>query len=215
MKKTAELFLAGVMAVALFATAEPQTETPNLESWKWPPPGSTWITRVTTTGTFGSANGEFTTEALGEMDWEGRRVVGFSGGGVHGYYDAYDAQRRLLAVVRDGKPVETFDPYEAVYDWPLFVGKSWVGAFRTTYHERNKTVDFKLDFRVEAFEEITTPAGVLRTFRTRRTSRDGRFVVWFSPELGIEVKHDWERFSTHPIGPGTRQMELVSYNMKK
>ena len=64
------------------------------------------------------------------------------------------------------------------------------------YHDRNETVDFKLDFRVEAFEEITTPAGALRTFRVLRSSPTGRFVVWFAPELGIEVKHDWERFST-------------------
>jgi len=81
------------------------------------------------------------------------------------------------------------------------------------YHDRKEPVDFKLDFRVEAFEEII--AGSLKTFRVLRTSPVGGFVVWFAPELGIEVKHDWERFATHPIGPGTRQMELLSHPIKK
>jgi hypothetical protein len=215
MKLTTAVFFSVVIVLAASSPATSQTDASKLESRKFPPTGSTWISRVTTTGSFGSATGEFKLEALGDVDWEGRRVFGFYGGGVHSYYDSFDAQRRLLAVVRDGKPLETFDPYEAVYDWPLSVGKSWVSAFRTKYHHRNETVDFKLDFRVEAFEEITTPAGALRTFRVLRSSPNGRFVVWFAPELGIEVKHDWERFSTHPIGPGTRQMELLSYTIKK
>jgi hypothetical protein len=29
----------------------------------------------------------------------------------------YDGSRRI--VVRDGKPVQTYDPYEALYEWPL------------------------------------------------------------------------------------------------
>ena len=29
-----------------------------------------------------------------------------------------------------------------------------------------------------------------------------------------EVKRDWERYATHPFGPGTNQTEMLSYVIK-
>ena len=139
--------------------------------------------------------------------------MGLTSGG--GFYLYYDANRRIVAQVRDGKPVQTYDPYEALYDWPLFVGKSWVSEFRIRDHSREQTVALKYDFRVEAAEEVTTPAGVFKTFRIRRDGPDDRYIVWFSPEFAIEVKRSWERFSSHRLGPGTNEMELFSHNIKK
>ena len=72
----------------------------------------------------------------------------------------------------------------------------------------------KFAFTVEAFEEVTTPAGTFKTFRIRRTSPDDRYVVWYEPKLGLEVKRDWERYATHPLGIGTHQMEMLSYTIK-
>ena len=213
MKITATLCMIAGMALIPFSLALAQTEAPRIERPVWPPAGSTWIVQTKSTGSLGSGSKTATWQALGEQDWEGRRVIGLTSGG--GFYLYFDDSRRIVAQVRDGKPVQTYDPYEALYDWPLFVGKSWVSEFRIRDYVREQTVALKYDFRVEVFEEVATPAGVFKTFRIRRDGPDDRYIVWFNPELAVEVKRVWERFSSHRLGPGTNEMELVSHNIKK
>jgi hypothetical protein len=209
-----------VTAVCLFLLATlglpglivAQTDVSRVERPVWPPVGSTWTTRMTSTGALGSGSQDVTFRALGELDWEGRRVMGIANSlGIHLYYDA---SRRIVAQVRDGKPVQTYDPYEALYEWPLFVGKSWVSNFQIREYARDQTTSLRYDFRLEVIEEATTPAGVFKTFRIRRDSPDDRYVVWFDPELGIEVKRDWERFASHRLGSGTNKFELLSHDVK-
>ena len=101
------------------------------------------------------------------------------------------------------KPIQTYHPYEALYDWPLFVGKSWPSEFQLKNLDRNQTLDLKYVFTVEAREEVTVPAGTFKTLRILRTSPNDRYVVWYEPKLGLEVKRDWERYGTHPFGIGT------------
>lgn len=132
-----------------------------------------------------------------------------------GFILDYDASRRIVAQVRNAKPVQTYDPYEALYEWPLFVGKSWVSEFRIWDHAREQTVALKYDFRVEAFEEVSNFRGSFKAFRIRRDGPDDRYIVWFTPDLAIEVKRVWERFSSHRLGAGTNDMELVSHSIKK
>ena len=213
MKITATLCMIAGMALIPFSLALAQTEAPRIERPVWPPAGSTWIVQTKSTGSLGSGSKTATWQALGEQDWEGRRVIGLTSGG--GFYLYFDDSRRIVAQVRDGKPVQTYDPYEALYDWPLFVGKSWVSEFQIRDYVREQTVALKYDFRVEEFEEVATPAGVFKTFRIRRDGPDDSYIVWFDPELAVEVKRVWERFSSHRLGPGTNEMELVSHNIKK
>ena len=189
-----------------------QTDVSRVERPVWPPVGSTWTARMTSTGSLGSGSQDLTFWALGELDWDGRRVMGIANSsGLHLYYDA---SRRIVAQVRDGKPVQTYDPYEALYEWPLFVGKSWVSDFRIRDYARDQTTSLRYDFRVETVEEVTTPAGVFKTFQMRRDGPDDRYVVWFDPELGLEVKRDWERFASHRLGSGTNKLELLSHDVK-
>ena len=214
MKVAATICILAAVALIPLSLVVAQTEAPRVERPVWPPPGSTWTVQMKSTGSLGFAgNGPVTFQALGELDWDGRRVIGLArDGGVHLYYDA---SRRIVAQVRDAKPVQTYDPYEALYEWPLFVGKSWVNEVRIRDHIREQTAALKYDFRVEAVEEVTTPAGVFKTFRIRRDGPDDRFIVWFNPELAVEVKRVWERFSSHRLGAGTNEMALISHNVKK
>jgi hypothetical protein len=93
---------------------------------------------------------EATFESLDEDDRHGRRVMGnYMRGGAHAYFDA---ERRIVASVRDGKPIQTYHPYEALYDWPLFAGKSWPGEFQLNIYDRNQTLDLKYAFTVEAYQ---------------------------------------------------------------
>ena len=146
MKITATLCMLAVLALIPSSLMAAQTEAPRVERPVWPAPGSTWVVQNRSTGSLGSGSKTATWQALGEQDWEGRRVIGLTSG--QGFYLYFDDSRRIVAQVRDGKPVQTYDPYEALYDWPLFVGKSWVSEFRIRDYVREQTVALKYDFLV-------------------------------------------------------------------
>jgi hypothetical protein len=152
-------------------------------------------------------------ESLGEAEWEGRRAMRIQLRG--GPQLVFDPDRRILAQVRDDKPLSTYHPYEALYEWPLVVGKTWPSKFQQKRPATGATLDFEFQFTVEALEEATTPAGTFKAFRIRRTSPRDRYVVWYEPALGIEVKRDWERFASHPDGPGSNKLELLSYKISR
>ena len=70
--------------------------------------------------------------------------------------------------------------------------------------------------RVEAYEDVTVPAGTFKAFKVRTTDTMGNDnVVWFSPELGIFVKQNNRRTAQHAQGPGTRDIELVSQSIRR
>jgi hypothetical protein len=206
------VFLLMIVAVACPSVAvQAQADTPKVERPVWPPAGSTWNVKLTLSGSLGSGTRQSTFESLGEIEWNGRRVNSLRG--VTQQY--FDSERRIVgAAARDGTPIQTYHPYEALYDWLLSVGKSWPSALELKVYQGNQTLDLKFVFAVEAFEEITVPAGTFKTFRILRTGPNDRMVVWYEPKLGLEVKRDWERFATHPFGPGTHQMEMLSYALK-
>jgi hypothetical protein len=213
MKATTVFLLMAMVALWPSASAHAQTDAPKAERFVWLPPGSTWTVNLKLSGSLGSGTQEVTAKSLGEVDWDGRRVLAYEsrGGTLRNYFDA---QGRLLGSARDGKPTQTYRPYEGLYEWPLLVGKSWTSELQVTYHERNETIDDKVVFTVEAFEEITIPAGAFKTFRISRISPNFRYLSWYEPTLGLEVKIDFERNATHTLGVGTYQMEMISYTIK-
>lgn len=48
---------------------------------------------------------------LGEAEWEGKSGMALLLGSDHAYYDK---ERRIIATARDGKPIQTYHPYEAL-----------------------------------------------------------------------------------------------------
>ena len=113
MKITATLCMLAGMALIPSSLVVAQTDAPRVERPVWPAPGSTWIVQTKSTGSLGSGSRTVTWQALGEQDWDGRRVIGLTSG--QGFYLYFDDSRRIVAQVRDGKPVQTYNPYEALY----------------------------------------------------------------------------------------------------
>lgn len=151
--------------------------------------------------------------ALGQKRWNGRKVIAYSDGVTATYMDA---KGRLLALVRGSRPVATFQPYFATFDWPLYVGKQWPNRYRYIDHERGQTYDgLQQDAKVEAYEKVKTPAGTFKAFKIVLGNPLLREVVWWSPELGIFVRYKLERFRGHPLKAGTRERVLVSYSLKR
>src|SRR5262245_43093532 len=105
MKIKPALCLIAFLSTAPSLAAHAQVETPKAERPVWPPLGSTMTVKFKLSGSFGSGTREETNEWLGEVEWEGRRVIAY---GVRGGAQSYwDKERRLVASVRDGKPVLT------------------------------------------------------------------------------------------------------------
>lgn len=96
----------------------------------------------------------------------------------------------------DAPMSHAFAPRDARYLWPLWVGKQW----KCQFVDKNAEVamPFEVSYLVEGIDTIEVPAGRFRCLRLRRTSARatedgadyymGTMVIWYSPELGLEVR---------------------------
>jgi hypothetical protein len=176
---------------------------------KWPPVNSRAVMSVRTSGSFGSGWRLQTIYFLGERTWQGRMAFAFSDGSVTTYVDA---QRRTLALVKYDAPVESFEPYLVLADWPLVVGKRWPNRYRYNDHTRGRSFDdVEYGGKVEAHEDVKTPAGTFKTFRIHLGGTSSNYILWYSDDLGIFVKTRNERFANHYLGSGVREAELAVY----
>jgi len=176
-----------------------------------PPVGSTWVSAERTTGSYGSGSKEVTT-TRGERMWHGQQVI------------TYETPQSSLLSRPDGHwigifkgdvPLITWDP-PLTWDWPLEVGKTWTYSYRMTMHAAKRTIPYQVTQKVEAYEDVTVPAGTFKAFKLSASTTLGEEnTVWFSPELGIFVKHTYRRLANNAQGPGTRDVELVSQTIRR
>lgn len=179
---------------------------------KFPPAGSSWVIAIKSSGGLKVPEDRQTIRSLGEQTWKGQKVLGYSDGSVVTYIDPNNL--RLLARLRGDALIDTYDPGFG-FEWPLTAGRSWVNAYRLTSVQSNQGFDVQMAFKVEAYEDVTVPAGTFKVFRV--TSNDGgpfKGETWWSPELGIAVKSTFERTHRHFRGLGWRENVLVSYDLK-
>jgi hypothetical protein len=193
------------------APKEANASPPIAEQPGWPRVGSTWTLAQETTGSFSGASGEIRSRALGPQDWSGRKVMAVESGENVWYFDD---KKRTVAQMRAGKPVATYDPGEAVYEWPLAVGRAWQARYRYLTHATGQATDVQFDVRVEGYEKITTPAGTFDTYRISMTSPTAVLTRWYSPKLGILIKDRFERTAANRLGSGMRESILKSQDIQ-
>jgi hypothetical protein len=125
---------------------------------------------------------------------------------------------------KDGR----FSPEEKLLDFPLFVNKTYIGAWLTTCGTIDSQAE-SMNAKVVGYEVITTPAGVFNTLRIDQTtivtnSTNAAYLgkgytqqvsLWFDPTLGRTVKYIGQR--TYESPDVSRKLlkkatiELVSY----
>ena len=180
---------------------------PKAEHYVAPALGTIWVNSVERSGSFGSGTIQ-TRGKRGERMLHGSPVIQFDG-----------AAGSLLArpngdwlgMYKGDTPMMTWDP-PLHWQWPIEVGKSWTRAQRVTNHGTKQTTSYELTQKVEAYEDVTVPAGTFKTFRISTVSTLGdESMVWFSPNLGIFVKQVNKRTEKHAQGVGTQTSELVGY----
>ncbi|MGH7308334.1 MAG: hypothetical protein ACREK6_06535 [Candidatus Rokuibacteriota bacterium] len=166
---------------------------------------------VRTSGSFLSGSGWHlqTIYFLGERAWQGRKAFAFSDGVGTTYFDA---RRRTLGRVKADVLVESFAPYFVLAEWPLVIGKQWPNRYRHhDYVSGRRFDDVQYDGKVEAHEDVKTPAGTFKAFRIHLGGISSNTILWYSGDLGIFIKTRNERFSNHYLGSGVREAELAIY----
>ena len=177
-----------------------------------PPLGSTWVRAQRDSGSFGSSNVQLQFRR-GERMWQGQQVIAFET--PQWAILAQPTNGGWLGIVSGDKPVMTWDPAMG-FDFPLEVGKTWTKNYRVTIHARNQTTPFEQTQKVEAYEDVTVPAGTFKAFKiTSSNTLGNEDVYWYSPELGIFVKQILTRTAKNAAGPGRQETEIVSQAIKK
>ena len=185
---------------------------PKAERYVAPPLGSTWVQARRDSGSFGSSNVQVSSRR-GERMWQGQQVITFESPGS-AILAASDSGN-WLGLVSGDKPLVTWEPGMS-WDWPLEVGKTWTHNHRMTIHARNQTIPYQVTQKVEAYEDVTVPAGTFKAFKISYSDKVGNEVVqWNIPELGLVGKRIERRTAKNPNGPGMRETELISQNIKK
>jgi hypothetical protein len=183
---------------------------PRTERYVAPAVGSTFTSIRRDTGSFGSATAMLPGKYLGEVTWRGQKVHAFETPELTTYATTGD-RFAFIAQVKGDRPLFSWDP-PAAWELPLEVGKKWTRKYRLTIHAANRTIAVEEAQVIEAFEDLTTPAGTFKAWRVRSADNFGNEnVQWYAPDLGVFVKQSLRRTAKNPSGPGTREIELVSY----
>lgn len=199
--------LAAGMGVALVGACAMME--PRMERYVPPPVGTTWERTQLDTGSFGSGSSKLFSRR-GEAVWQGAPVLTYEGA-VSGWTVYAQQNGAWLGFFKDGAPLITFDPPQ-LWEFPLEVGKSWTREQRMTIHAAKRTVTYSVTQKVEAYEDVTVPAGTFKAFRiSSETTLGDQGVTWFSPEHGIFIKQSLKRTARHAQGAGTREIQVVSY----
>lgn len=179
--------------------------------------GSHWTHERRDTGSYGNTTVQQTTRALGERTWNGRNVRAAEMAAGTRLSDAVNGD--WLAIVKGDTTLMTWEP-SLGYDWPLEVGKSFKRKFRFTNHVSKRSFDIEATITVQAYEDVTVPAGTFKAFRILYVEAPAgkpswlENLSWFSPEVGTWVKSRAARNSNFPGGPGTQELSLLSYSIK-
>ncbi len=203
-------------ALALSAIATPllmqgcATSPPGASSVTTMPMGTVTTYHRKSAGSLGNFDGQVVwTQRPGT--WQGKPVVSVAspqaGANLHD-----PASMGLVAVLNTaGAPQMAFNP-PIDYQWPLQVGKTWTATHQVTLYPSGTTVPMRFDYQVEAWGDVTVPAGTFKAFKLRWTSSSGETEVrWVSPAEGIAtVKRHVERPASHPQGAGVLDAELLS-----
>lgn len=178
------------------------------EAKRYVPPavGSTVEYRVTNTGSFGSATGTMTIK-VSETTFEGRTLRKYESAGGATLQSPAAGTAALLDPA--GRPLMRYNP-PLDFNFPLTVGKTWTADHELTVGASTR-MPMKTSWKVEAYEDVTVPAGTFKAWRLVMTDNFGyRQTTWSMPDtVGMFAKRISERPQGHPQGAGTQVMEMT------
>jgi hypothetical protein len=110
-----------------------------------------------------------------------------------------------------GQPTASFDP-PMDCRWPLAVGQSWRSQHTMTLYPSGQKLSLTFDYQVEAWEDVTVPAGTYKAYRVSWTNNYGEAETrWLNPAEGLAtIKRHVERPTSHPQGAWVLDAVLLS-----
>jgi len=201
--------LAGGVGMVLAAAGCSLME-PRSERYEPPVAGTTYENARRDTGSYGSSSVRIPSRYLGEISWQGERVHAFESS-EQTFHGTVGDRFAFIRAVKGDSPLVTWNP-PAGWELPLVVGKKWKRQYTMTLHTAARAIAVEDAQEIEAFEDVTVPAGTYKAWRVRTVDNQGNENLhWYAPALGIFIKQSLRRTSRHPAGPGTREIELAAY----
>jgi hypothetical protein len=180
----------------------------------FPTAGTKWVARFVSRRT-SDVTTTITHTVLDEGTHEGKPVYRVSAGLDTLLFDKTTANP--IATLRNGKEVMALLPHDGTLSWPLYVGKSWTASY--AYHDRLRGMSIdpvKIEYRVEAYEEVVVPAGSWKAFRieSETPARNSFSTIWYAPEIKLIVKRVNETITGHPFGQTKSVYQIIEYPAK-
>jgi hypothetical protein len=200
-------FAATALAASLFTV--PSFAQPVAESPAATPAGTVTTFHRKSSGSLGTFDGPVVW-TFSHGTWEGRPAVmqmARLGG------SAFDPKTHanMATLDAEGKATMVFDP-PVGYQCPLQVGKTWTSKHTATTPATGRSVPLEVNWKVEAWEDVTVPAGTYKTYKVVTTNNFGEVETrWTAPGTGIVLaKRLVTRPATHPQGAGELEAVLLS-----
>jgi hypothetical protein len=199
----------GALAICAALVAGCASAPPKAERYIAPPVGASWKVQTTSTGSYGNGTKVAQQLSMRDVVVEGKPYHRFDAGG--GATLLTDSVGLFMVLGPDDRPLMRYDP-PLGYQFPLEVGKTWTQDIALTVGGTTKT-PMKAQWKVEAYEDVTVPAGTFKAWRVVFTDNFGfKQTTWSLPEtVGTYAKRVNERPATHPQGgAGTQVIELLT-----
>ena len=123
---------------------------------------------------------------LSKGPWQGRQaLISSSRLGAN----VMDPETGLLWGTLDsqGRPAMVFEPPMG-FRYPLQVGKAWTEQHEVTLAQRGVTLPLTVSYKVEAYEDVTVPAGSFKAFRVHTVDSAGETTTfWTALSLSLDI----------------------------
>ncbi|MDZ7589214.1 MAG: hypothetical protein U5L05_00695 [Rubrivivax sp.] len=184
--------------------------------WVASTPGTVTTFSRRASGSLGSGDVQVVWTIGPERTWNGRQVVPHAS--PQAGTSLYDATTRAYVAQLNpaGQPVVSFEPPIALPS-PLVVGSAWRSKHTMTVHARQAKLPYEVAFKVEAFEDVSVPAGNFKAFRVVATNSFGEVDTrWWAPaQNSLLVKRTVQRPASYPQGAGQLEAQLLSKTTPK
>jgi hypothetical protein len=174
------------------------------------PDGTVAVYHRKSEGSYGAYDGQVRW-VKGKREWNGRWLASIASE-RHGIQLLDPVTHGVVVQMNSsGQPLYSFHP-PLSYDWPLAVGKSWTVVSEMTTYQPSGVRSLTVNYKVEALEDVTVPAGTFKAFKVVSTNSFGETEqVWTVPSIGLSsARVIRERSSQHPLGPGRQEGVLLS-----
>lgn len=199
---------AGALGVALLlggcatAVVDPGQHVPA-------PEGTVFTYHRVSSGSLGNFDGPVPW-TLRKGPWQGREAL-ISSSQLGATVFDLETGLQLGTLDSQGRPAMVFEP-PLGFRYPLQVGNAWTDQHTVTLPQRSATRPLTVNYKIEAYEDVTVPAGSFKAFRVYATDSTGEVTtIWTAPSLSLNViKRIQDRPASHPQGAGHLQGELIS-----